>query len=246
MRGRSLRKVAGLMMLTTMLVSGIAKVGPFSHSAAFPQAFELFKAALTGKLSNTPTAATGWIPMGGSKGSPIRRQCAPVKVLVNTDLAPSGALSDVKRALAIVSAASGVKWEFSGVTKQRPELNRSPSQPVLISWEHGGAIDANGNTLVGVGESARSGPTKSSDGTHWSGGIAVFNVDQDSNYTAGFGIGRTRGAMLLHELGHVAGLGHISDPTSIMTPYSQVLSHAPTYGPGDVDGLRAIFLGCIR
>ena len=241
---RSFRRIAGLILITTMLVSGLLKIGPFSHTSAFPQAFSLFRQALDGKLSTTPTAATGWVPIQGSKSGLITRQCTPIRVVVNTTLAPTGALEDVKRALANLTAATGVTWEFAGTTTEAPSLSRLPSDPILIAWEHGGAVDSNGNLLVAVGEAGRSGPIRSADGLHWSSGISILNIDQDSNYTPGFGIGRTRGALLLHELGHVAGLGHIEDPASIMTPYSQVLSHTPAYDPGSLQGLRAIFAGC--
>lgn len=43
-------------------------------------------------------------------------------------------------------------------------------------------------------------------------------------------------AVVMHELGHVLGLGHIQDPSQIMYP---AYHGQATYGPGDLAGLAA-------
>jgi hypothetical protein len=54
----------------------------------------------------------------------------------------------------------------------------------------------------------------------------TLNVNNDHLYAPSFGIGRTRGALILHELGHV------KDPNEIMTEFSTFLKHPARYGPG--------------
>ena len=46
---------------------------------------------------------------------------------------------------------------------------------------------------------------------------------------------------MLHELGHVVGLGHVDDPTSVMNPL--IGSHAASWGGSDREGLWALGMG---
>jgi len=65
--------------------------------------------------------------------------------------------------------------------------------------------------------------------------------------TAGFGPApyATRGRMLLHELGHIAGLMHTTDPNQVMYPI--IDGRAGTYAAGDRAGLAHVgaAAGCL-
>jgi hypothetical protein len=49
-------------------------------------------------------------------------------------------------------------------------------------------------------------------------GFVVLDVAHAAATLPGFGAGRTRGDLLLHELGHVVGLAHVQDPAQLMYP----------------------------
>jgi hypothetical protein len=53
------------------------------------------------------------------------------------------------------------------------------------------------------------------------------------------------GQVLLHELGHVMGLGHVNDPNQVMYPTT---ANALEYGAGDLAGLYAVgpAQGCLN
>jgi hypothetical protein len=186
--------------------------------------------------------ASGWTSI--QRGRKITWLCQPIHVVVNDRYAPPGGVQDVKQALKILSHATGVTWKYIGTTHLLPNSNHFVGAPVLISWQHGGAKNTLGVSMINAEVSGTSGPFYSRDGTHWSSGVATFNVDKDYLYTPGFGIGRTRGALILHELGHVAGLGHVRDPKEVMAEFSSFLSQPASYGPGDLAGLHVLFPEC--
>jgi hypothetical protein len=67
-----------------------------------------------------------------------------------------------------------------------------------------------------------------------------------SSWMPGFGTGRHRANVLLHELGHVVGLGHYSNPGLQMNP--SLTSRTPNgFAGGDLAGLAAVGrpAGCI-
>jgi hypothetical protein len=98
--------------------------------------------------------------------------------------------------------------------------------------------------MVDPSVAGKAGPYYSRDRRHWSSGFITFNADKDQGYFPGFGRGLTRGALILHELGHVAGLGHVRDSNEIMAEFSSHLNRPASFGPGDLAGLTSLFPGC--
>jgi hypothetical protein len=63
-------------------------------------------------------------------------------------------------------------------------------------------------------------------------------LDAGNRLAAGFGPGTTDGEVLLHELAHAVGLGHVLDPTQVMYPHT---THSESqFGAGDRAGLAAL------
>jgi len=185
-------------------------------------------------------------------GTPARfNPCASVHYVTNLAEAPAGAGALVAETFARLGEATGITFVSDGASSEVPASNRAAFQParygdrwapLLVAWARPGETDL----LAGAGDVVGEG------GSTWvasAGGPEIYVTGQaviDSVNTAGlhlgFGPGRTVGQLLLHELGHVAGLGHTSDPTQIMFPALQSLP-AGAYGAGDLSGLAHLGRG---
>jgi hypothetical protein len=183
-------------------------------------------------------------------GQPVRFDpCTPVGYVVNSSHAPSGALSDVHAALAKTSQATGIEFVYEGLTDEVPDVDRPPLQPdlygrrwspVLVAWTPG---DASLFREHGVGVAANSFVANDRGRLVYVTGIIVMNSDQE--LSNGFGAGRTWGKVILHEAGHLVGLGHVDNPAEVMNP--SLVSSPASWGVGDLAGLRRLgsLAGCV-
>jgi hypothetical protein len=67
-------------------------------------------------------------------------------------------------------------------------------------------------------------------------GEAVIDSANTGVLASTFGSGSTLGELLLHELGHVTGLGHTPDGSQVMFAVLEPMA-AAAYGAGDLAGL---------
>ncbi|MCU1677466.1 MAG: hypothetical protein JWM93_2224 [Frankiales bacterium] len=181
--------------------------------------------------------------------------CAPIHYRVNTRYAAPGALADVKAAVARVHAATGIAFVYDGATTVIPQStygsgynpnSGAPAPPVVIAWAKHGTGAGTSNLLTGGKVVARGGATAmswtdSSRTVHKLRAVTGLVVVDTAYNTRPGGFlttsGGTRGGILLHEIGHVMGLMHVSDTTQEMNPY--VISRA-AYGNGDRAGLAKL------
>jgi len=191
------------------------------------------------------TAAQGWGPTYvDDEGRPARWDpCTPISYVVQTGWAPEHGRRDLADALARLSAASGLRFLDEGDTDEMPYSARPAYQPerygerwapLLVGWVPPGATDLGlGSGVQGVSLSVavsnRGGPSLVS-------GQVV--LDADHRLASGFGPGTTDGEVLLHELAHAVGLGHVQDPTQVM--YPQTTNSESAFGAGDRKGLAAV------
>lgn len=188
------------------------------------------------------------------QGAPTRwNPCEPIHYVVNAQLAPPGSIEDVHEAVRRISAATGIAFEYEGPTDEEASLYREVFQPdrygdrwapVLIAWADPGDSDipfeSDGHLAAAVGVPVIP-PTRLED-VYVSGWVAI-NAD-DPN-PPGFSFPGQQGPVILHELGHVMGLGHVKAVGEIMHPAG---GGVVDLGPGDKEGLGQLGEsgGCIR
>lgn len=179
-------------------------------------------------------------------GSPVGYDpCRPVHYVVRPDGMPGVGESLIEDAVAIVSAASGIMIVAVGTTDEAPAMDRAIIQPdrygdgwapVLIAWSDEGELTELAGSVAGVGGSAAV-PGADGDGTWLAAGrLALDTAELNAILTRGDGYEQAR-AVVVHELAHVLGLDHVSDPNELMHP---ITSTRTDLGPGDLQGLALL------
>ncbi|MCW2544902.1 MAG: putative cell wall binding repeat 2-containing protein [Frankiales bacterium] len=187
---------------------------------------------------NSNGTVTRWNPCDGV-----------ITVKVNPAGGGTGALGDSINAIKALAAATGLKFTYDGTTTFVPRSTNSSKQPakVVIAWANRSQTDYLPAGAIGEGGWRTTG-TSTNGGATWNWKIVngFVVVDPGARLTNGFGRGVTRGALLMHELAHVAGLGHTSQATQVMSPALSSTSYA-SWGSGDRTGLGVVGAshGCV-
>lgn len=184
----------------------------------------------------------------GDPATPVAYDpCEPVKVRVNPAGGPADAVALVRRALAEVSAATGLELRYDGLTDERPAwkstyvpsvLGRPRARPVLVSWAGQTEVPELAGDVAGIGGSV---PVREADGVvrYVTGGVTL-DTDSFSRLAARVDGAPLMRAIVLHELGHVVGLAHVSDPRELMNAGNVGLLD---FGTGDRIGLARLGSG---
>lgn len=137
----------------------------------------------------------------------------------------------VEEAIERARSATGMNIVLTGTTDDNRWEDREMNDPVLISW----ATAAENAHLAGdVAGVATSIWWELSPGV---GRTMTGSIVLDLELFANPDVAKeTKQAILLHEMAHVLGLGHVDDPDELMY-YSALRTD---YGPGDLEGLARI------
>lgn len=191
-----------------------------------------------------PSSGGSWVFLNEVAGEPVRHDpCTTIHYRVRVGAGPTGAVALVRQSLDRVSDATGLTFVYDGITDEVPQqgtgTGADPDDTLVIAWASPDETDLFSG--VDVGESAEAvgvgGPIlmRSSDGSEWYvGGFVLIRTDVP--VSPGFGPGTSQGNVLMHELGHVVGLGHVEDANELMAPWTTDATREG-YGPGDLYGL---------
>jgi len=170
--------------------------------------------------------------------------CKPIRVEINLDGVdhPDVVKRMVLSAMGEVSAASGLQVQYAGPTSRRPVWNdptltlEGGAWPVLVAF----ATPAELPEMRGA--AGRGGGTAFTNGsvTTYETGIAVLETDYFNGLHRRYrGLENGR-ATVMHELGHVLGLGHVQDDGEVMNKDGHRVTE---FGPGDRRGLALLGKG---
>ena len=188
------------------------------------------------------------------QGTPTRWDpCEPIHYVVNAELAPPGSIEDVHEAVRRVSAATGIRFVYEGTTDEEASISRDVYQfdrygdrwvPVLIAWVDPDVSDIpfeRGDRVAAGVAVPRIAPTRLED-VYVSGWVAI-NAD-DPN-PPGFSVPGQQGPVMLHELGHLMGLGHVRAAGGADASIGR---RGRRLRSGDREGLRQLGVdgGCIQ
>lgn len=190
-------------------------------------------------------AVDGWGPTYvDEQGRPARWDpCRPIPYVVQAGWIPDAGRADLAEALRRLSEASGLTFLDEGDTEELPSSTRAAYQPgrygerwapLLVGWVPADRTDLGiGGGVQGIAVAVA---VPGRDGASIVSGQVV--LDAGNRLSPGFGAGTTDGEVLLHELAHAVGLGHVLDPTQVM--YPQTTSSESVFGAGDRAGLAAL------
>lgn len=240
--------------------SGVAQIPTATRQAAGPAAqpaarlMSVREPVLATATATASAAHYAFISRAGHPAAPIARwnPCSgPIGYRVNLARAPRGALADVQGAVERISAATGLRFRYLGTTSVVPSSTDSgPAYPagtsIVVAWARPGQ-----SRMLPEARSGAARPLAMGGGSWVTGRVdargrvwgqfveGAVVVDATQYPEPGFGRAQrgTRGRMLMHELGHVVGLGHVGDPAQVMYP---VDSGAAVWGAGDRTGLRVL------
>ena len=154
--------------------------------------------------------------------------CAPIHYVVSAAEAPADFAEVVHGAVGKVSAASGYRFYFDGMTPDRDfsaHLTDGRAGPVLIGFATAAEVPQFAGDVIGLGRSVPGGDAR------YATGVVMLDATKyaDQHDMA------ERQAIVMHELGHVLGLDHVHDAGELM---NQANIGRTTLGPGDLAGLR--------
>jgi hypothetical protein len=225
--------------------------------AALLGAHQLWGVTLTGDglrapqpLGKPPQVATGvgtFEFMLRQPDDPMRPvtydPCRTVEFEVNDALAPAGAAALLEDAVGQISRATGLRFHYIGRTDRLPDPDARPvrpsPEPALIAWTTADVVPALAGRTAGVGGSTARLHTLSGDLEYVTGVVALDSPDLSAVMARPQGPQQVR-AVVIHELGHLVGLGHVGDPGELMYGDNAGLMKL---GPGDREGLALLGSG---
>jgi matrixin len=182
-------------------------------------------------------------------GTPVAYDpCRPIHYVVRPDNAPDGGEEIVHSAFARIGEVTGLRFVHDGGSDEPTTLDRPIFQPdrygdrwapVLVAWETeeqnpalaGDTVGQAGSVAVALGQGTQVFVT----------GTVSLDAGRMPEILSFRDGAETARGIVLHELGHLVGLGHVDDPAQLM--YPEARREVPDFSAGDLTGLAALGSG---
>ena len=203
------------------------------------------------------TGAGGPTPQGNYafqrvvNGGPLRWDpCQPIRYVVNLGGYPESSRRVIAEAVERLEATTGLVLIPAGDTTFMPRSSEpSPIDPadgafrrgpfeVVIALTDSNQTDLVGGSIAGLSQSSGYGRGQGVAIAVSSVVIDMGDVGQRPEWAS-----NGAGAVLLHELAHLAGLTHVNDTTQLMNPFATPTG-PNSYGAGDLTGLWQLGIRC--
>jgi DnaJ domain/Matrixin len=174
--------------------------------------------------------------------------CRSIHYVIRQQGQPAGGEQIVTDAIRRVSQATGLRFVYDGATSEAPSHQRRSYQPerygdrwapVLISWVTPKENPDMATDVTGEGGSSAFG-LPNGPSAYVSGAVELDAGKLTSELHRHEGKRAVR-AVVLHELGHLVGLDHVTAANQLMYPQSQ--PGVVDFGAGDLTGLAALGRG---
>lgn len=185
-------------------------------------------------------------------GQPARYDpCTPIRYVINAAGGPLEGTDLIRESFGELSRYTGLRFEFTGHTDEVPRRGREAVQiarygnrfaPVVVAWATASTdADLAGNAAGYAGSTV----VRTADGSDvYVTGVVVLDAEQ-LHWDPGERVQRAGvKSLVLHELGHLVGLGHVNDTDQLMYRSGSLIGRG--FGDGDLRGLALLGSGdCI-
>lgn len=238
---------SGVALLACVLVlGGLVLAGPGDELAALRRVLGFGSERLRDPADIEPGGTYAFLQhQKGDPDDPVAWEpCREIHYQINPTGAPGDnddAVDDVQDAIAEVSSVTGLVFAYDGTTDRRPEWKRQfvpmgGREPVLISWADEDEVEQLAGDVAGIGGAVAQ-EVEGGWRRYVTGGVTLDKEDlEDADDDE-------RHAVLLHELGHLVGLGHVDSTRELMYPDNLGRRE---FAQGDLNGLVRLGKGRCR
>ena len=203
-------------------------------TAAIFAAVPVLAAAPASAASASYTLEYTRLPNGQSvvaRWNPCRAHTWKVNLAAVPTKTRRAVLAETLTAMRVLAAKTGMSFTYKGATTEVPRVGSYAKQsadiiiayttPAKTNYPLAGLVAGLGGYATGMmttTTTTATGAVSTYTGAIIKGFLVIDTPDMLAYFTAGFGTGQRRGNLLLHELGHVVGLGHVNNAGQLMNP----------------------------